>query len=523
MNNVSINNLSVRGNASFLGDTSMNNVSIRNLSVRGTAIFLGDTSMNNVSIRNLSVSTNAIFSGDTSMNNVSVNNLSINNLSITNITITGTTIFGQYASTPTTIFSTNYNGYFNGIYNTSGVLELGSKTFQRQRLTYDGTGNMSMIWHASPTDYTREAGRFEVTGRNTGTALAKTNGDLNIEFTNTTLLNNVNIGTLTTSSTTNTVTIGNSGTTTTINGKIDGTVSYTGTIKTNQIQPYSTGSTQYKLWFGTGSTDQIFIGDNNITCTTELHLGRNNGLIQIGCLGPRSANIDIGAAGFSGTLSLATDGGTANTVNIGGTQSTVRLRASTLNIECTPTITTNTINVNTAGTTVDSQLNVANVFKILNGNKGIALYQGSDLGNYNSIIFYSYNTIFSQAGRFECRDESNGSDRTNGNFKIIFNSTTISNNVNIGTIQDFTTATTNTVNIGVLNNTAVNIKGSTITIAGGTNYSGTLNLLTDGTNIANTINMGSNGTDINIATSTTYDITIKIATNSTLANSVSLG
>jgi hypothetical protein len=203
--NVSITNLSVRGNASFVGDTSMNNVSIQNLSVIGNASFIGDTSMNNVSIRNLSVignasmndvsinnlsvSSKATFTGDISMNNLSVNNLSINNLFIQNTTFSGTTIFGTFASTPTTIFSTNYNGYFNGIYNTSGVLELGSTTFQRQRLTYNGTDYMSMRWYASPTDYSREAGRFEVFARNTGTGVSRTNGDLNIQFTNTTMQN----------------------------------------------------------------------------------------------------------------------------------------------------------------------------------------------------------------------------------------------------------------------------------------------------------------------------------------------
>jgi hypothetical protein len=385
MNNVSIRNLSVTGQSFIIGDTSMNNVSIRNLSVTGNASFVGDTSMNNVSIRTLFVRQNASFLGDTSMNNLSVNKLTINNLSIENTTFSGTTIFGTLASTPTTIFSTNYNGYFNGIYNTSGVLELGSTTFQRQRLTYNGTtGNMSMIWHTSPTDYTREAGRFEVVGRNTGTALDRINGDLSIEFTTTTIKNSVNVDSL--------------------------------------------------------------------------------------------------------------------------------------------TVNNNTININT-GSGPTGYLNVPNVFQIGKGNKLIQMYftPGASTDGYSSMLFCSYSGELRQAGRFETWDYGNGTSLTRGDFKIIFNSTTIPNNVNIGTEQSFTNSTTNTVDIGALNNTTVNIKGSTISIGSGTNYTGTLNLLTDGTSITNTINMGSNGTNINIATNTLFDKTVKIATESTNTNTVTIG
>jgi hypothetical protein len=150
--------------------------------------------MNNVSINNLSVRGKTTFAGDVSMTNVSILNLSITNLSLVNTTFSGTTIFGNYNANTQQLFNTNYNGYFNGIYNNTGTLELGSTTFQRHQLYYDGRGNMYMLWYASPTEYYREAGRFEVYGNNTGVANERRNGNLNIEFTEISLsATNINI------------------------------------------------------------------------------------------------------------------------------------------------------------------------------------------------------------------------------------------------------------------------------------------------------------------------------------------
>jgi hypothetical protein len=570
MNNVSISNLLVRLNASFVGDTSMNNVSIRNLSVTGNASFVGDTSMNNVSIRTLFVRQNASFLGDTSMNNLSVNKLTINNLSIENTTFSGTTIFGAFASTPTTIFSTNFNGYFNGIYNTSGVLELGSTTFQRQRLTYNGTtGNMSMIWYASPTDYAREAGRFEVFGRNTGTAAAKTNGDLSIEFTSTTIkntlktdsietstnpatgitnyflwsnvsytnqicfgsnsmtntinqyvgLNNgpLNIGTGTgrtaniniasginfgatvfiattapTNGATNIVSIGSGSTTIKLNAndismngfntivlnKLQVTdnlsVTNTGSLSVNKIDSYS-NIVDYRLWSNATGT-RILFGSDSILNTVTHEIACNNGICYIGNQVGRTAdtrihyndsgavvnNVNIGNsrtnfnlcnyAGYNQTINIAFDATSAHTINLGSGTSLLNLRGSAITFQNTPTINTNTININTANDAW-SYLNVPGYFQLKsNNNKGIQMYLGPD-DNYSSMLFFSKSSTFRQAGRFEMWDNGHGNE-TNADVRIIFNSTTITNNVNIGTDQAFTNAiTSNTVTIGNNNGT----------------------------------------------------------------------
>jgi hypothetical protein len=463
MNNVSIRNLSVSTNAIFLGDTSMNNVSIRNLSVSTNAIFSGDTSMNNVSIRNLSVSTNAIFSGDTSMNNVSVNNLSINNLSITNITITGTTIFGQYASTPTTIFSTNFNGYFNGIYNTSGVLELGSKTFQRQRLTYDGTGNMSMIWHASPTDYTREAGRFEIVGRNTGTALSRINGDLTIEFTTTTIKNNVIIDSLTVNNNTTT----------------------TGTLFVNNINT-SSSNIDYKLWYNT-TGGRILIGSDNINNTTNHEIGCNNGIVYIGNQAGRAADTRI---------HNNNNGAANNTVNIGNSRTDFNLCDfadfnKTINIATKATGTGNWVNIGTYGQT----------YLVLKGTS-------AELNGANGLTLASNDAMSLTA--------------TNGvtiNSGVTINATTnINATLKTNTIDAYSTGS---VNLNLFNNAA---NGAQIFLGPWEKTNETRIHLGRNNGPIEIANIDGRTYDVAIACASNFKAAINIATNSdTTSNTVSIG
>jgi hypothetical protein len=79
------------------------------------------------------------------------------------------------------------------------------------------------------------------------------------------------------------------------------------------------------------------------------------------------------------------------------------------------------------------------------------------------MLFFSKSSTFREAGRFEMWDNGYGN-QTNADFNIIFNTTTIPNNVNIGNTFAFTNATTNTVNIGGAA-TTVNINGADINIA----------------------------------------------------------
>ena len=278
MNNVSIRNLSVTSNSFIIGDTSMNNVSIRNLSVTSNSFFIGDTSMNNVSINNLSVRGKTTFAGDVSMNNVSILNLSITNLSLVNTTFSGTTIFGNYNANTQQLFTTNYNGYFNGIYNNAGTLELGSNTFQRQKLYYDGTGNMSMIWYASPTDYNREAGRFEVTGINTGVANEKRNGNLNIEFTDIALNSNtINIASPLTPTYTSVPSINEIGyhSETYIPGTFE-IASTNRTITTIEL-PFGTWLIEFAMTYTLASGSVVSVWINRVPDTTNEWLKRRTG------------------------------------------------------------------------------------------------------------------------------------------------------------------------------------------------------------------------------------------------------
>ena len=106
MYDVSINNLSVKSNATFVSDVSVNGYTQ-----------LNNVSSNNVSISNLSVKSNATFVSDVSvngymqLNNVSSNNVSIYNLSVKNnatfdntVLITGQTTFNTPPHVPNPIY-----------------------------------------------------------------------------------------------------------------------------------------------------------------------------------------------------------------------------------------------------------------------------------------------------------------------------------------------------------------------------------------------------------------------------------
>jgi uncharacterized protein YfkK (UPF0435 family) len=277
-------------------------------------------------------------------------------------------------------------------------------------------------------------------------------------------------------------------------------------VNTRRIGILSTGSITNTLWEDAGDTDIIRIGSEVATNTTRTFIAANNGVCNIGNTTGRTANINIGNAitfggsvqicqndvapvttsickigsskttlslcnyeGFDQTINIASAATSAGTINIGSATTITNIKGATLTIgqsgqttningtvtiANTPTINTNIINLNTANDSW-ARLNIPSYFQLKsNNNKGIQMYLGPD-DNYSSMLFFSKSSVFRQAGRFEMWDNANGNE-TNADVRIIFNSTTITNNVNIGTVQAFTNAITNTVNIGT-STTTLNI------------------------------------------------------------------